>query len=337
MRVVSLRNGFGIGNLTLETREPPPCGPSQVLIRVRAVSLNYRDVMMVRGEYNPRQALPLVPCSDAAGEVTAIGSDVSEYAVGERVCPIFAPLWQKGPLTREAQRSALGGPRAGTLSEYIVAEANAIVRAPAHLSDVEAACLPCTFVTAYRALVEFGQIGAGNTVVCQGTGGVSLAALSIAKALGARVFITSSKAHKLERAQALGADALIDTSRTPDWAKAVRELSAGEGADHVIEVGGAQTLRDALRATRMGGSVSVIGVLSGAISELDVRPILMQELRVQGIFVGTRATFEGLLALLNEQRLQPQIDREFPLAEARAAFEYASSGQSFGKVVITLA
>jgi len=256
--------------------------------------------------------------------------------MGDRVCPLFAPLWQKGPLTREAQRSALGGPRSGTLSEYIVADADAVVRAPAHLSNAEAACLPCTFVTAYRALVEFGQIKQGNSVVCQGTGGVSLAALCIAKALGARVFITSSKAHKLERARALGADALIDTSLTPDWAKVVRELSAGEGAHHVIEVGGAQTLQDAIRATRMGGSVSVIGVLSGAVSELDVRPILMQELRVQGVFVGTRATFEGLLALVDQHRLRPQIDREFPLAEARSAFEFAASGRAFGKIVITL-
>jgi NADPH:quinone reductase-like Zn-dependent oxidoreductase len=195
--------------------------------------------------------------------------------------------------------------------------------------------LPCAGVTAFRALVELGKLRAGQTLVCQGTGGVSLFGLQIAKALGARVIITSRSSAKLERAAALGADDGIDTSRTPDWGKRVRALTNAEGADHVLEVGGANTFAESLRALRIGGTVSVIGVLSGALAELDLRPILMQDIRVQGVFVGSRESFLGLLELVNRHSLTPQVDRVFPLVEARAAFEYAASGQQFGKVVIS--
>ena len=337
MRVVSLKNGFGLENLHLEQRAEPSCGPEQVLIRVRAVSLNARDVMTVHGTYNPRQKLPLIVCSDAAGEVVARGDAVSEWAIGDRVCPIFAARWLNGPLTRDAQQSALGGPRDGTLSEYIVADAQAVLPVPAHWSEQQAACLPCAFVTAFRALVELADLRAGQTVVCLGTGGVSLAALALAKALGLRVIVTSRSGHKLARAQALGADDGIDTSHTPDWGKAVRALTGGEGAHHVLELGGAETIAHSVRALRLGGSLSLIGVLSGATPTLDLRPILMQDIRIQGVFVGSRATFLALLQLLaREQAIKPHIDRVFPLHEARTAFEYAASGEQFGKVVIAL-
>ena len=336
MRVVCLRNGFGFENLCLEDRPVPSCGPRQVLIRVQAVSLNARDLMVVRGEYNPRQKLPLVVCSDALGEVVACGAEVTEWALGERVCPIFAGLWASGALTREMQRSSLGGPLDGTLREYMTVAADALVKAPAHLSAAEAACLPCAGVTAYRALFELGQLSAGQTLVCQGSGGVSLFGLLLAKARGAKVIITSRNAHKLERAVALGADHGIDTSEVPEWGKRVRTLTNLEGADHVLEVGGAGTFAESVRALRLGGTLSVIGVLAGALTELDLRPILMQDLRVQGVFVGSRASFLGLLELLNQHQLRPSVDRVFPLSEARAAFEYAASGQQFGKVVISL-
>jgi NADPH:quinone reductase-like Zn-dependent oxidoreductase len=336
MQVVCLKGGFGIENLMVEDRPTPSCEPRQVLIRVRAVSLNARDLMMVRGEYNPRQRLPLVVCSDAAGEVVARGSEVSEWAEGDRVCPIFAGRWQRGPLDKQAQRSALGGPLDGTLSEYILADADAVVQAPAHLSPQEAACLPCAGVTAFRALVELGQLGAGNSVVCIGTGGVSLFGLSIARALGARVILTSRSAGKLARAQALGAESTIDTTETPAWGDRVRSLTNGEGAHHVLEVGGAHTFAQSLRAVRMSGVVSVIGVLSGALTELDLRPLLMQDVRVQGVFVGSRATFLDLLGLVERHALRPVIDRVFPLSDARAAFHHAASGRQFGKVVIAL-
>ena len=336
MRVVSLSEGFGLDNLRLESRPEPRCGPGQVVVRVHAVSLNARDVMMARGTYNPRQKLPLIPCSDAAGVVVERGTEVSELSIGARVCPIFAPLWPSGALTRRAQQSTLGGPLDGTLCEYIVADSSALVLAPAQLDFAEAACLPCASVTAYRALVELGQMTAGQWLVCQGTGGVSLAALALAKALGIRVILTSRSASKLSAASGLGAEHVIDTSETADWGKAVRALTDGEGAHHVLELGGAQTIAQSVRALRIGGTASVIGVLSGALPDLDLRPILMQDLRLQGVFVGSRATFLGLLELVREHGLRPQIDRIFPLSEARQAFQYAASGEQFGKVVIAL-
>lgn len=336
MRAVCLQGGFGFEQLRLEERSVPSYEPDQILIRVRAVSLNARDLMTARGEYNPRQRLPLIPCSDALGEVVARGARVSEWQVGDRVCPIFAGLWQRGPLTHAARQSALGGPRDGTLSEYMALHENAVVRAPAHLSSAEAACLPCTFVTAYRALVEFAALQAGQWLVCVGTGGVSLAALAIARALGVRVIVTSRSSAKLELVKELGAEAVVDTSSTTQWGNAVRELTGGEGADHVLEVGGAATIEQSLRAVRLGGSASVIGVLSGARAAFDLRPILMQELRIQGVFVGSRETFRGLLELVRESVLEPRVAGVFPLTETRAAFEYAATGQALGKVVVSL-
>jgi NADPH:quinone reductase-like Zn-dependent oxidoreductase len=336
MRVVCLEGGFGFENLRVDERAEPSCGPQQVVIRVQAVSLNARDLMMARGEYNPRQKLPLVLGSDAAGEIVERGSQVTEWAVGERVCPIFAGLWQAGPLTRSAQRSTLGGPLDGTFAEYFAVNASAVVRAPSHLSPIEAACLPCAGVTAYRALVELGQMQAGQWLVCLGTGGVSLAGLGIAKALGVRVIITSRSAQKLERAAALGAEHGIDTSLSAEFGKPARAFSDAEGAHHVLEVGGAGTIEQSMAALRMGGTLSVIGVLSGARPELDLRPLLMQDIRIQGVFVGSRATFLDLLELYERHALRPQVDRVFSLADARAAFEYAASGQQFGKVVLSL-
>lgn len=336
MRVVSLNGGFGFENLRLEERPEPSCGPRQIVIRVRAVSLNARDLMMVRGTYNPRQKLPLIPCSDASGEVVERGTEVSEWELGAAVCPIFASAWQAGALTREAQRSTLGGPLDGTLREYLVADAAAVVRAPSHLTALEAACLPCTYVTAQRALVELGKITAQQWLVCLGTGGVSLAALSLAKAHGARVILVSRSAAKLERALALGADHGIDSSATPAWSKTVRELTEQRGADHVLEVGGAQTMEHSIRSLCLGGTLSLIGVLSGNTADIDLRPILMQDLRIQGVFVGSRQSFESMLSSVEQHALRPQIDRTFGLEDVRAAFEYAASGQQFGKVTIKL-
>lgn len=336
MRVVCLKGGFGLDNLGFEDRPIPNCGARQVLIRVHAVSINARDLMVVQGHYNPRQKLPLVVCSDAAGEVVARGESVSEWAEGDRVCPIFAARWLGGPLDKQLQRSALGGPLDGTLSEYFVADADAVVRAPTHLRAEEAACLPCAGVTAFRALVELGRLQAGNSVVCIGTGGVSLFGVRIAHALGARVILLSRSAAKLDRAQALGVASTIDSSKTPDFAQTVRTLTNDEGAHHVIEVGGSQTFQQSLRAVRMGGVISVIGVLSGAESELDLRLLLMQDVRLQGVFVGSRETFVQLLALVEQHAIVPDVDRVFPLSDMRAAFDHAASGKQFGKVVIAL-
>jgi NADPH:quinone reductase-like Zn-dependent oxidoreductase len=336
MRALVLQGGFGFEHLNLEERERPECGPGQVVVRIRAVSLNARDVMMARGEYNPRQALPLVVGSDAEGEVVECGAAVTAWQVGDRVCPVFASAWQDGPLTRGARASGLGGPLDGTLREYAVFDENGLVSAPDHLDPAEAACLPCAWVTAHRALVELGGLEAGQTVVCQGSGGVSLAALAIARALGARAIVTSRGPSKLARLAELGASHTIDTVAVPAWSTRVRELTHGEGAHQVLDVGGGQTLTESVRALRLGGTVSVIGVLSGPSAPLDLRPLLMQDLRVQGVFVGSRRTFLDLLALVRAHRLRPVIDRVFPLADARAAFEHADSGTQLGKVVIEL-
>lgn len=259
-----------------------------------------------------------------------------EWAEGDRVCPIFASSWQRGPLDKQLQRSALGGPLDGTLSEYFAADAQAVVRAPVHLAFEEAACLPCAGVTAFRALVELGQLRAGECVVCIGTGGVALFGLRIAQAVGARVILTSRNAKKLACAQALGVSDTIDSSETPDFSQTVRALTNGEGAHHVLEVGGAQTFAQSLRAVRMGGTISVIGVLSGALTQVDLRLLLMQDVRVQGVFVGSRETFVNLLGLVAQHRLRPDVDRVFAMSDARAAFDYAASGEQFGKVVIAL-
>jgi NADPH:quinone reductase-like Zn-dependent oxidoreductase len=277
-----------------------------------------------------------VVCSDAAGEIVALGEAVSEWREGDRVCPIFAGLWQSGPLDKNAQRSALGGPLDGTLSEYFLADASAVVRAPAHLSSEEASCLPCAGVTAFRALIELGELRAGAYVVCIGSGGVSSFGRRIARAAGARVISISRSAEKLARARALGVEGTIDSSQTPDWGKAVRALTNGEGAEHVLEVGGAGTLEQSLRAVRMGGTVSVIGVLSGALTQVDLRPLLMQDIRVQGVFVGSRETFSKLLGFVEAHALRPDIDRVFAWSDARAAFEYLASGRQFGKIVVAL-
>ncbi|HEY4104666.1 MAG TPA: NAD(P)-dependent alcohol dehydrogenase [Polyangiaceae bacterium] len=336
MRAVLLKAGFGLDALGFEELPIPECGPRDVLVRVRAVSLNARDLMLVRGEYNPRQKLPLVVCSDAAGEVVACGDEVKFWRAGDRVCPIFAGLWQRGPLDKRARQSSLGGPLDGTLREYFLAHEDALVRAPAHLSDEEAACLPCAGVTAYRALVELGRLSAGNSLVCIGTGGVSSFALRIARALSVRVILTSRSGEKLARAAAFGVSDAIDTTQNPEWGKNVRALTNDEGVDHVLEVGGAGTIAQSLRAVKMGGSISVIGVLSGAKSELDLRPLLMQDVRMQGVFVGSKESFSNLLAFTEKYSLKPDVDRVFAFDEARAAFEYLASGKQFGKVVIRM-
>jgi NADPH:quinone reductase-like Zn-dependent oxidoreductase len=332
----ALLESFGLGGLRLVERPDPKPGPGQVLLRLSRVSLNYRDLMMVEGRYNPRQPLPLIVASDGVGEVIAVGNGVSEVKPGERVCPIFAQRWLSGSPTRAIARSTLGGPLDGTLAEYMIADARGVVRPPAHLTDAEAACLPCAAVTAYNAISLQTKTEPGSTLVTLGTGGVSLFALAFAKLAGARVVLTSKSNEKLARARALGADETINYSETPEWGKRVRELTDGEGAEHIIEVGGAGTLEQSLRAVRPGGRISLIGVLSGGKSELDVRPILMQNITVQGVYVGSRDSFEAMNRAIEAAQLRPVIDREFPLDDVKAAFEHLASGQHFGKIVVRI-
>ncbi|QRO01740.1 NAD(P)-dependent alcohol dehydrogenase [Archangium violaceum] len=334
MKAYEIRGGFGLDKLVPVERPDPEPGPFQVRVRVKATSLNYRDLMMVEGRYNSKQKLPLVPNSDGAGVVEAVGQGVTRVKPGDRVMGIFAQAWLAGEPSRAAQGSTLGGPLDGALADTMILHEEGVVPTPAHLSDEDAATLPCAAVTAWSALVTHGGLKAGDTVLLQGTGGVSIFALQIARMMGARVILTSSRDDKLERARALGAHEGINYVTTPDWDKAARALTGGTGVDHVVEVGGAGTLEKSLRAVRVGGTVSVIGVLSGGVGAVPVTPILMGNLRVQGILVGHRQSFEALNRALTLHGVRPVVDRVFPFTEARAAFEYLKSGAHFGKVVI---
>jgi NADPH:quinone reductase-like Zn-dependent oxidoreductase len=300
------------------------------------VALNYRDLLMVRGLYNPKQPLPLVPCSDAVGIVAAVGPGVDRVALGERVATLFCQRWQGGEPSWERVRSTLGGPLDGTLAERRVLDQEGVVRVPEHLSDVEAATLPCAALTAWSALVTQGGLAPGDTVLVQGTGGVSIFALQLARLAGARVIVTSSRDDKLERARQLGAWAGINYVATPEWGKAARRLTGSRGVDHVIEVGGAGTLAESLEAVRIGGTISLIGVLAGGASQLSIIPIFMKGVRVQGILVGARDGFEAMSRAITEHALRPVVDRVFPFAESREAFAYLESGRHFGKVVVEL-
>ncbi len=326
---------FGLKNLIIEDVAEPSVAPDQVLVRLRAASLNFRDLRMVAGQYDPRQTLPLIPCSDGAGVVEALGADVAGLAVGDRVAPCFAPYWQAGEPERDLIRQTLGGPLPGTLAEKIVVPARGVVKIPSSLSDKQAACLPCAAVTAWSALVTMGNLRAGETVLVQGTGGVSLFALQIAKIHGARVIATSSSDEKLERARKLGADELINYRKDPSWGKTAKKATAqSRGVDHVVEVGGGSTLEQSLRAVRPGGQIHLIGVLGGTSSKLQLLPILMNNVRVQGVLVGHRESFAALMRAVSENDLAPVIDSTFELSDARSAFEHLESGTHFGKVVI---
>jgi NADPH:quinone reductase-like Zn-dependent oxidoreductase len=335
VRAWVVEGGFGRDHLRLVERPEPSPGHGELLVRLRAASLNYRDLMMVEGRYNPRQPLPLVPCSDGVGEVLAVGEGVRGFAPGDRVCPTFAPRWLAGEPDRERLRTTLGGPLDGTLRERMTIAAESVVRPPAHLSDAEAATLPCAALTAWSALVVHGRLRAGETVLVLGTGGVALFALQIALLHGARVVVTSSSDEKLERARALGAWETVNYRREPAWGKRVREL-AGEGVDHVVEVGGAGTLAESLRAVRIGGTIHLIGVLAAGEAPLSIVPVFMQQVRIQGVLVGHREAFEAMNRAIAHHQVRPVVDRVFPFAEVATAFDHLAAGAHFGKVCIEL-
>jgi NADPH:quinone reductase-like Zn-dependent oxidoreductase len=335
MKVYEIRDHFGLDALTLTDRPQPQPGQGEVLVRIKAVSLNYRDLLVVKGLYNPKMPLPRIPCSDAAGEVTAIGVGVTRVKVGQRVAGIFMQKWLCGDVDEAKAKSALGGAIDGLLAEFAVLHEDGVTQVPDHLSDEEASTLPCAAVTAWHGLVTEGRVKPGDTVLVQGTGGVSLFALQFAHLAGARVLITSSHDDKLKRALELGASDGINYKTTPEWGDKVRDLTGGRGVDHVVEVGGAGTLGQSLRAVRMGGQISLIGVLSGG-TQANPLPILMKNVRVQGIYVGSREIFEAMNRAISANRLRPIIDRVFPFTEAPAAFRFMESAGHFGKISIRM-
>jgi NADPH:quinone reductase-like Zn-dependent oxidoreductase len=338
MRAIAISEGFGIDRLTPVQRSfPEELGGSEVLVRLHAASLNFRDLLMVEGKYNPDQTLPLVPCSDGAGVVSAVGSGGTGWRVGDRVMPCFAQGWVDGRFTPSFRHITLGGPLDGTLSTHILVQAEGLVRLPAGLEFVEGACLPCAALTAWSAIVEQGRIGRGDVVVIQGTGGVALAALQFASALGSTTIVTSKSDQKLERARSLGASHTINYRQHPEWSRNVKELTGGVGADHVLELGGPATIRQSVRAVRGGGCVSMIGVLGGAVAELDLPLVVMRNVRLQGVTVGSRRAFERMVEFIEENDIRPVVDRVFALEDSASAFRYLRSAAHFGKICIDIA
>jgi NADPH:quinone reductase-like Zn-dependent oxidoreductase len=326
--------GFGIDNLALVDRAKPVPGPGQALVRMTAASLNYRDYMMVLGAYNPRLKRPLIPLSDGVGVVEEVGAGVTRVKPGDRVAACFFQKWLEGPPTREKANSALGGAIDGVAREYAVFSEEGLVHAPASLSDEEVAALPCAAITAWHAL--FGHAGnvPGDTVLLQGTGGVSIFALQFAKLAGLRVIITSSSDAKLARARKLGADEVINYKTTPNWDEEARKLAGGEGVDHVIEVGGGDTLARSLKALRTHGAISVIGVLSGAAAGLTPVSVLLSSARIQGIYVGSRNMFEQMNRALELHHVKPVVDQTFEWTYLKEALRHMESQQHFGKICL---
>jgi NADPH:quinone reductase-like Zn-dependent oxidoreductase len=334
MRAYELKPIQSLDSLTPIERPNPRPGPGRVLLDMRAWSLNFRDLSVARGAYGGPPPAGRIPLSDGVGVVRETGAGVTRVKPGERVAGIFMQGWIAGGITAEVAATALGGDIDGMLAEQVVLSEQGVVKVPEHLTDEEAACLPCAAVTAWNALVREGRIKSGDTVVCLGTGGVSLLALQFAKLHGARVILTSSSDEKLEVARRLGADELINYRSQPDWEKAVVALTGGRGADLVVEVGGSGTFDKSVAAVRFGGTVALIGVLTGVGGTVNTAAILRRHVRIQGIYVGSREMFEEMNRAIALHQLRPVIGRSFPFEQARAAYDYLASGAHTGKVVI---
>jgi len=335
MKRYLIDGSFAIDGLRIEEIDTPEPDPGQVLVRIRAASLNYRDLLMVTGSYSRNLQLPLVPLSDGAGEVVQVGRGVSRWKEGDRVIPTFFQKWTGGRITPEVPASALGGALNGVLAEYAVFHQDGLVGLPPQLSFEEGATLPCAGVTAWNCL-QSGNLVSGETVLVLGSGGVSCFALQFARAAGSRVIATSGSDAKAVRLKEMGASEVINYRSEPSWEKRVLELTGGEGVDVVVEVGGAGTLAQSIKATRMGGQISLIGVLAGQAGEVNPLPAVMKNIRIQGIFVGSREMFEAMKRAINLNGIRPVIDRVFPFHEARQAFRHLESGAHLGKVVISV-
>ena len=332
MKVWQIVGDGGIDALEMAERPSPEPGPGQVRVRMRANSINYRDLNTVRAPGRMGLAFPRIPNSDGAGDVTAVGAGVSGIAVGDRVAGCFFQNWAAGGISAAAMASAQGGPIDGMLAEEVVLNAHGVVPVPAQLDHAEAATLPCAALTAWNGLVVSGSLKAGDTVLLLGTGGVSIFALQFCALMGARAIITSKSDDKLARARAMGAWQTINYSGTPDWASTVKDMTGGAGVDHVVEVGGGGTLAQSIEAVRIGGHIAMIGVLTqGAVNPM---PILRKSIRLNGIYVGSRAMFLDMNAASEAGGLKPVIDRRFAFADAPDAYRCMEAAGHFGKIVI---
>ncbi len=333
MRALQLIDGLGLDNLKIVEMAPPVPGPGEVLVRMRAVSLNYRDLLMVNGVYGPTTPLPLTPFSDGCGIVEAVGPGVTRVAVGDRVATMFFQSWISGKPTPAGLSSALGLPIPGAGREVAVFNQDGLSKVPAFLSDHQVATLPCAALTAWRALFEDARLLPGDTVLVQGTGGVSIFGLQFAKAAGYRVIVTSSSDEKLARAKALGADGLINYRATPGWGAAARALAGPGGVDFIMGVGGA-TLAEGLKCIALMGHIAIIGVLGGATEQLPFGAMIGTGARLQGVMVGSRDMFEAMCQAMETHQIAPVVDKVFAFAQARAAFEAMAAGEHFGKIVL---
>jgi NADPH:quinone reductase-like Zn-dependent oxidoreductase len=335
MRVFQIQDDWGFEHLKLATRPEPKPGPGEVLLRMQASSLNYRDLLVPERGYGSHTGkLPLVPLSDGVGEVIEVGPGVTRVKVGERVCPCFQQGWIAGEPDIGRLTRTLGGPVDGTMAELMCLPDTGVVKVPAYLTPIEAATLPCAALTAWSALVTHDRLGPGSKVLVQGTGGVAVFALQFAKLLGAHVTVISSSDEKIARAMALGADAAVNYRSTPEWAKATRDITAGRGYDHIVELGGEKTLPQSLICIRPGGTLSMIGVLSGGTLSAQLGRVVTRQVRLQGVTVGHRDGFEAMVRALEQHRPEPVVDRVFEFEALKEAMTYLKSGAHFGKVCI---
>jgi NADPH:quinone reductase-like Zn-dependent oxidoreductase len=336
MRALQVAQPWGLEAIEVVERPDPAPGPGEVLVRMRAVSLNYRDLLMVNGAYGrgPATAGPITPFSDGCGVVEAVGPGVTRFQPGDRVATLFFQGWISGPPTLEKLSTSLGNPIPGAGRELAVFSEQGLSKVPAHLSDHQVATLPCAALTAWRALFEDARLIPGDTVVLQGTGGVSIFGLQFAHAAGYRTVITSSSDAKLARARELGATTTVNYREQPEWAKPVRAATGGRGADFVMEVGGGGTIEQSLRAVRIGGHISIIGVVAGPGSGFNPAALIGNGARLQGVSVGSRDMFEAMCRAIEQHGIQPVVDRVYPWTEVRAAFEAMRGGEHFGKIVL---
>ena len=325
---------FGIDSLEFAERPERQPGPGEAKIKIRSVSFNYRDLMMVKGLYNPKMKLPRIPCSDGAGEVTAVGEGVTRCKPGDRVAGIFMQNWLDGAATPDKTKGALGGDIDGVLAESVILKETGLVAVPAHLSFEEAATLPCAAVTAWNTLAA-ANLKAGATVLVQGTGGVSIFALQFARLMGIRVLGTSSSNEKLERAFTLGLHAGVNYRETPEWDRWVLDQTGGEGVDLVVEVGGIGTLPQSLRAVRMGGTIAQIGVLSGPGEQLPLPVILHKQVHIKGIYVGSRHDFEQMNTCIAFADLRPVVEIS-SWRKVQDVLRKMETGAHFGKLAVSV-
>ena len=325
---------FGLENLNLHEIPTPQPAAGELLIKVSAVSLNYRDKALVDGIYMPEKiAKGLIPVADSSGVVAAVGAGVTKYKVGDRVTSHFYSTWHDGPWLNDYADFQTGGPINGGLAEFQILGEHNVVPTPRDMSDIEASTLPIAALTPWFVLREYRKVKPGDTVLIQGTGGVSIFAIQLASALGARVIVTSSSDEKLVRARELGATDTINYRATPDWAAAVLEMTDGQGVDVVLDVVGGDGLRDSVRTTKGNGLVAVIGFLQGQSTTLDLMDIIWHQAQIQGIAVGHLRAFQDLVTFLEEHTIHPVIDTVYPFEDARAAYDQLARG-AFGKIVI---